>query len=342
MAATTQRIFIKNLQPGDRIDGVYCVTDCALGKARNDSLYLRCQVGDRTGFVNARKWDMDEAHFRDLPTSGIVRVTGEAETYNNKTQVLIRSIEPHDATQEELADLIPTSARDIDEMFADLRGLIDTGVRHPFMRALADAYFADDRLMAAFKRSPAANSLHHAYIGGLLEHTLTLVRLATLVCPVYPKVNAEIVVLGLLIHDLGKTVELTAGVGFPYTDRGQLVGHIVDGAIILRKKVQEAFAASKIKPPVGLVTVLEHVVLSHHGKPEFGAAKIPATPEALLVSMLDNLDAKMFMALTATRPDDAGVMNDAVFTDRLWALDNVKFYRPDPLASGDNGSDSEG
>jgi 3'-5' exoribonuclease len=184
--------------------------------------------------------------------------------------------------------------------------------------------------MAQFKKAPAAKSMHHAYLGGLLEHTLSLMNLADRVCPLYPKINRDLVMTGLFLHDLGKTRELAYDKAFSYTDRGELVGHIVEGVLMLRDKAHALMREKGIRIPPDALMVLEHIILSHHGVPEFGAAKIPSTPEAIMVSILDNLDAKTFMALAAARPDHLPPDLGGNFTERQWALD-TKLFRPDPL-----------
>jgi 3'-5' exoribonuclease len=216
-------------------------------------------------------------------------------------------------------------------MFAELTAMLGT-LRHPAMQALAKVYLADEHLMDGFRRAPAAKSMHHAYLGGLLEHTLTLMKLADLVCPLYPRINRDLVVMGLFLHDLGKTRELVYDRAFSYTDRGELIGHIVEGALMLQERVQLVMREHGVRVPAAAVMVLQHIIISHHGVPEFGAAKIPATPEAILVSQLDNLDAKTTMALAAARPEGAaGFDAGATWTEKQWGLD-TKLYRPDPLA----------
>jgi 3'-5' exoribonuclease len=173
--------------------------------------------------------------------------------------------------------------------------------------------------------------MHHSYIGGLLEHTLQLLKLADRICPLYPKINRDIVVMGLFLHDLGKTRELVYDRSFSYTDRGELVGHIVEGAIMLHDRAQQVMRLTGQRLPKYAVTVLQHIILSHHTLPEYGAAKIPSTPEAILVAILDNLDAKVFIAMAAARPERDNPINlGGNFTERQWSLD-TKLFRPDPL-----------
>ncbi len=329
MNTSTERTFIADLQPSQRISGVFTIANAQLGRTRNDKPYLRCLLRDKTGEAPGRKWTIDEDTFQRLPTNGFVYVEGETQAYQGELQIIIHEIDPVDPTVEQLADLLPTSERPPEEMFAELVEILDT-LEHPAMKALARVYLDDEHLMEAFRRSPAAQNLHHAFLGGLLEHTLQLLKLADRVLPLYPKLNRDIVLMGLFLHDLGKTRELACDGPFVYTDRGELIGHIVEGAIMLHDKAQQLMAGQGVRLPAGLLTVLQHIIISHHGVPEYGAAKIPATPEAIFVSMLDNLDAKTQIALDSARPDRPGLDLGGNFTQKQWAL-NTKLYRPDPL-----------
>ncbi len=325
------RRFISDFSGPERIEGAFSIANAQLGKTRNDKPYLRCLLGDKTGEMPGRKWTIDEGEFRRLPTDGFVWITGETQPYQGELQCIIHTIDPIEPTAEQMRDLLPCSKRPADDMLAELTAILGT-LKHPAMKALADAYLKDTFLIDCFKRAPAAKSMHHAYLGGLLEHTLALLKLADVVCPLYPKINRDIVMMGLFLHDLGKTRELSYDRAFGYTDRGELIGHIVEGAIMLHDKAQEVMRQTGTRMPPGAVMVLQHIIISHHGEPEFGAAKVPATPEAILVSMLDNMDAKTTMALAAARPDRGALELGGNFTEKQWALQNAKLYRPDPLA----------
>ncbi|MGP1272432.1 MAG: 3'-5' exoribonuclease YhaM family protein [Phycisphaerales bacterium] len=329
MNTTTSRRYINELGPNERIDGAFAISNAQLGKTRQDKPYLRCLISDKTGELPGRMWSIDEATFRRLPTEGFVWVEGETQPYQGELQLIIHQIDPLDPSPEQLTELLPSTSNDVAAMFDEVVAYLGE-LQHPAMRALAETYLADDFLMQQFRTAPAAKSMHHAYLGGLLEHTVNLMRLARLVCPLYPKVNQDLVLFGLFIHDLGKTRELIYDRTFGYSDRGELVGHIVEGAFMLRDKVHETMTRTGQRLPAGAALVLEHIVLSHHGIPEYGAAKIPATPEAILVSILDNLDAKLEIALSAARPDRAPLDLGGNFTQRQWALD-TKLFRPDPL-----------
>lgn len=331
MTTTPERVFLRELAPSARITGAFSISNAQVGRTRNDKPYLRCLLGDKTGQAPGRMWSVDEQIFERIPREGFVYIEGETQAYQGELQIIIQNIDSIEPTPEQMRDLLPCSRRDPKEMFAELVGLLER-VQHPSMKALVKAYLDDEFLMEAFRRAPAAKSMHHAYLGGLLEHTLNLVKLALAVCPLYPKINQDIVVVGLFLHDLGKTRELSYEAGFGYTDRGELIGHIVEGAIMLHDKAEQVMREQGVRLPGSLVTVLQHIILSHHGIPEYGAAKLPSSPEAIVVSMLDNLDAKTTIALDAARPDMEGAADlGGNFTERQWALD-TKLYRPDPLA----------
>lgn len=325
------RRFIKDFGPSERVEGVFAISNAQLGRTRQDKPYLRCLISDRTGELPARMWSIEEAVFRRLPTDGFAYVEGETQPYQGELQFIIHVIDPSEPSPEQMRDLLPCSARPAEEMFAELTALLDT-LEHPGVKALAQTYLNDAYLMDAFKQCPAAKNMHHAYLGGLLEHTLSLLKLANVVCPNYPRISRDVVMIGLFLHDLGKTRELVYDRAFGYSDRGELIGHIVDGAIMLHDKAQQVMRETGQRLPAGLVMVLQHIIISHHGQPEFGAAKFPATPEAILVNLLDNMDAKTTMALAAARPDRANAFGSGGnFTEKQWALD-TKLYRPDPLA----------
>lgn len=324
------RRYIRDMEPAEYVSGVYCISNAQLGRTKTDKTYLKCLIKDKTGEVAGRMWSIDPETFRRLPTEGFVALEGETQAYQGDLQLVIRAIEPVDPGMDDLKELLPVSENDPEVMFAQVVALLDT-LQHPAMKALAKVYLEDKPLIDAFKMAPAAKAMHHAYIHGLLEHTLSVMKLADVVCPLYPKISRDIVLIGVFLHDLGKTRELVWDRSFTYSDRGELIGHIVEGAIMLHDRAQLVMRTTGQRLPKNAVMVLQHIILSHHEKPEFGAARVPSTPEAILVALLDNMDAKTFIALCAARPDRAyaGDMGGN-FTDKQWALD-TKLFKPDPL-----------
>ncbi len=329
--STPARKFIRDLGTSERFAGNFCISNAQLPVTKNGDPYLACLLSDKTGVAPARRWSMSPEEFQRLPVEGFVYAEGRTQPFKGELQLIIDRIEPIEVTKDMLRDLLPASERPAEDMFAELAAILDT-VQHPAMKALIKAYLDDEMLLSQFKQAPAAKMMHHAYLGGLLEHTLTLLKLANVICPLYPKINRDIVLMGLFLHDLGKTRELSFEGAFAYSDRGELIGHIVDGAIMLHDKAQHVMRSAGVRFPKHAITVLQHIIISHHGQPEFGAAKHPATPEAILVSMIDNLDAKTTIALTAARPARAKAIDlGGNFTEKQWALDNVKLFKPSPL-----------
>ena len=327
----TDRVYINDLGPNQWIEGLYAVQNCQLGLTRNGKPYLKCLIADKTGRLPARMWNANEEMVNALPTDGFVRIDGQTQPYQGQLQIIIQHIEGAKPEPEELVHLLPATEKDIPQMFDDVSAIMRS-MSSPSMKALAETYLQDAKLMEAFKQAPAGVQLHHAFLGGLLEHTLSLLKCAEAMLPNFDHLNRDIVLMGLFIHDLGKCAELTWRDGFAYSDDGQLIGHIARGVVWLEKKA-EICASTGHEVPHAAVMVLQHIILSHHGRPEYGAAKLPATPEALFVSLLDNLEAKMQMAIEPTR--SRGASDDELnghFTDKICSLDNVLLYLPDPLA----------
>lgn len=326
-----ERVYIADLDAAQLVEGVFAVQNCQLGQTRSGKPYIKCLLADKTGRTPGRMWNATEELYQSLPTDGFVMIQGQTQPYQGEMQIIINQIHPHEPTDQELHELLPSTKHDVDEMFAQVLRIMQT-IENEHLKNLADRYFEDGRLMGKFCQAPAAMTLHHAYLGGLLEHTLGLLRLADRILPLYPQLNRDIVLFGLFLHDLGKTAELTWERGFGYSDDGHLIGHITRGAVWLEEKAK-ACAEMGHAIPTPLLRALEHIILSHHGQPEFGAVKLPATPEAIAVANMDNLDAKLNMALAATRDDAAapgkGAELGGHFTEKIWAL-GTRLYRPDP------------
>ena len=339
MPVSTTRCYICDFQPAQFVDGVFAINNCQLGQTKAGKPFIKCLLGDRTGRTPGRMWNANEELFATLPTDGFVWIAGQTQPYQGEMQIIIQDIRPYEPSSQELQDLLPSTKFDIDEMFAEVIRLLGT-VEHPALRALVDRYLEDGQLMDRFCHAPAASALHHAWLGGLLEHTLMLMRLVDAVAPLYPQLNRDILMMGVFLHDLGKTAELCWDRGFGYTDEGQLIGHIARGAIWLEEKARACEDAelgeAAVKIPSAMLRVLQHIILSHHGVPEFGAVKVPSTPEAIAINLIDNLDAKVTMALTAARRDSPPADASSDFTEKLWAL-NTRLYRPDPAEVADEG-----
>ena len=323
-----KRVYIRELQAAQWIEGVYAIRNCQLGRTKTEKPYIKCLLADKTGQTPARMWNATEELFSILPTDGFVRIEGQTQPYQGEMQIIIQQMNPAVPTPAEIAELLPSTQFDVEQMFAEVQSILST-LTNPGLRSLARIYLDDQELMSRFKQAPAAMNLHHAFLGGLLEHTLQLLRLAQSALPLYPKLNRDVVLMGLFLHDMAKCEELSWENGFAYTDDGQLVGHVARGVIWLQRRAEDcALLGDPVTEPV--LRVLHHIILSHHGQPDFGALKVPSTPEAIFVSLLDNVDAKMQMAISAARGESN--KSDKVaghFTEKIWALD-PRLYRPDP------------
>lgn len=328
------RTFIRDLKPAQLVEGVFFVQNLQLGQTKGGKPYIRCILGDRTGKTPGRMWNATEELFRALPTDGFVYIEGQSQPYQGEMQIIIQVLRPAKPDATQLEDLLPRSERDPQEMFEELCRITEW-IEYAPLKALVQTYLDDAELMAMFKQAPAAMSLHHAYLGGLVEHTLSVMKLAELIVPLYPQLNRDVVLVGLFLHDLGKCIELTWRTGFGYSDDGQLVGHVARGVIMLEDKLR-ATESRGVKVPGAVARVLQHIILSHHGKAEFGALKVPSTPEAIAVSHIDDLDAKLHMSLAATRGDAAAKSEElgGQFTEKIWALD-TRLFRPDPTTLTD-------
>ncbi len=323
-----EHLSIKDFRINGQIRGIYGLVNPQVGTTRAGKPYFKALLRDATGEAALRVWIFDESRLGETIRTGFVHIIGQTQSYAGQIQVIADKICAADVSTEQLKKLLPATTRDIDGMMMEVQRLLHT-LEHPGMRALAEQYLANEHITQQFRRAPAAVSVHHAYIGGLLEHTLQLMLLADVMLPLYPALNRDLILMGLFLHDLGKTVELEWERGFAYTTEGNLVGHVVRGAIWLQ--TMAAASAKKSPIPPDALRVLLHIVISHHGSLEHGAAKLPSTPEAMFVAMLDNLDAKTTSTLVAAARDRLDVSEPGhEFSDKVWSLD-VRVFRPDPL-----------
>jgi len=286
------RTFVNQLTiPGTPVEGVFQIAEKSLRTTKKGTQFITAKVRDRTGEMPAVMWDATEALFAAIPQDGYAVVKGRVDTFNDAPQVVIEAMRPARPEEVDLRDFLPTGPGDPDEHLARLRAILDE-VERPALRALLDRVWADERLLADLRRAPAAQRLHHAYLGGLVEHTLSVVELARLLCRHYPRLDRDLLLVGAFWHDLGKTRELAYTEAFTYTDAGKLVGHLVQGVLMLEEKIREVREAGEAFPE-NLAHLLRHLVLAHHGEHAFGSPKLPMTAEAFALHHLDNLDAKL-------------------------------------------------
>ena len=249
--------------------------------------YLALILADRSGQIEAKMWDNVEDALDAFEQDDFLKVKGLLNKYKNRFQLTIHKLRRLGDTEIDFADYLPKTTKNIDELWQALAEFVAT-LQNPHLKALIEAFMADPEIAQAYRNAPAAKTLHHAYIGGLLDHVVSLFRSCDLICRNYPHVNRDLVLAGAFLHDLGKIHELTYNRSFSYTTRGQLLGHMVIELEMLQAKVS-------LLPgfPAELTTLLEHLIISHHGQYEFGSPKLPMFPEALLLHYMDDLDSKM-------------------------------------------------
>ncbi len=321
--------FITDLRAGERVeDEVYLIRSKDLRTTSQGNLYIHAVLVDRTGQILARAWQATEEMFREMPEGGFLRFKGRAENYKGNLQFIIDGIRPAEAGSFDIADFLPATKGDVEKMWKRVVVILD-GIQHPDLRALIGEFLADGALVGGFRRAPAAATMHHAYIGGLLEHTLSLLEVALLVIPRYPKLSLDLVLGGLFLHDIGKVKELTYETSLGYSDDGQLLGHIAQAVLWIDHKADAVAAKTGSPFPDRLRWALQHIVLSHHGRYEFGSPKLPALPEAVAIHYLDNLDAKVNMFLTAIEQDRDP---DSPWTEYQRALE-TKIFKPDVMGT---------
>jgi 3'-5' exoribonuclease len=279
--------YVNELQANQPVSGTFLVSHKEVRQKKTGDPYLSLTLSDRTGEVDAKMWDNAAEVLTAFDRDDFVRVKGLLQVFQNRQQFSIHKLQPVADSEVDAGDYFPASKRDRDEMFRELQGLI-AGMTNPHLKALLEAIFADEALALAFRTAPAAKSVHHAWIGGLIEHVLSMSQLAKFAAAHYPDIDADLLMAGVILHDLGKVHELTYARGFGYSDEGQLLGHIVMGVRMIDDKL-------RLVPgfPAPLRNLLLHMILSHHGEMEFGSPKIPLFAEALLLHHLDNLDSKM-------------------------------------------------
>jgi 3'-5' exoribonuclease len=319
-----RRCYLKDCQAGDVVEDVFMMSGKQLGATNQGKPYIKAIVGDRSCTMNARMWNAGKEIFQALPESGFVKIRGRIENYQNNHQLIIEQTWAAKDGSFDIGDLLPHTEKDIPQMCARLHELCGS-IQNRHVGAIVQAYLDDESLMNNFCKAPAAQSFHHAFLGGLLEHTLNAMEVGNCIAPFYPGLNRDLLLAGIFLHDIAKTWELSYDAAFGYTDGGQLVGHIVKSVMWVEQKAAKAEENLGEPIPRQLVEVLQHIILSHHDKPEFGSPKAPATPEAIAVHMIENMDAKLMMALGVCRGQRAGEGN---WTEYMKAFSG-RLFRPD-------------
>lgn len=281
------KIFVNEIRDRSQIDAVFLVKEKNTSLARNGKPYLALQLMDKSGEIEARVWENVETFGALFEKDDFIRVKGKATIYLAKMQLIVSDLARIAESEVNLGDFLPEGDRDGAEMFAELVSLVESCADEN-LRRLLEAFFDDPAFLDLYRMAPAAKGMHHVYLGGLLEHSLSVAALVDRIMPLYPELNRDLLVAGALLHDVGKVREMTYARSFDYTDEGKLLGHISIGVEMVQEKI-----ARLENFPIELAMLLKHMILAHHGQYEYGSPKRPKTIEATVLNYLDDLDSKI-------------------------------------------------
>lgn len=280
--------FITNLRDGEQVRGIYLCKQKSSALTKNGKPYDNVILQDKTGTIDSKIWDPHSSGIMDFDALDYVDVSGEVITFNGALQLNIRSLRRAEEGEYSMADYLPCSTKDIDTMYQELTELIGS-VKNTYLNTLLKKFFVEDTaFIKEFKKHSAAKSVHHSFIGGLLEHTLSVTKLCDVYTKLYPILNRDLLITAAIFHDIGKVYELSDFPQNDYTDEGQLLGHIVVGYELVGKAIDQIEGF-----PAKLARELKHCILSHHGELEYGSPKKPALVEAIALNFADNTDAKL-------------------------------------------------
>ncbi len=278
---------IVSLKEGDWVEEIYLVTSKQVSTAKNGVTYLSLKLADKTGEVDGKLWDNADQVAGKFEREDFVRVKGMAANYQGSMQIKMKTLEKVSDSQVDFANFLQTSPRSVDDMVKELKAAA-SDIANTHLKRLVEAFLGDKPFMELFSRAPAAKTLHHNYIGGLLEHVVELIALSRDVATHFPSVDKDLLIAGAFIHDIGKVHELAIRKSIEYTTEGRLIGHISLGCEMIAEKIKAIPGF-----PQELAMLLKHIILSHHGEYEFGSPKRPKIQEAVILNYLDDLSAKI-------------------------------------------------
>ena len=279
--------FVTDLGTEQNITTFFLVHEKEIRNTREGKAYLRLELGDRSGTIEARMWDQFDAAVKDINRDDFVKVQARVEIYRNRPQLSLQQLRLAKPEEIDLADFLPQTKADVEKMYAQLLEYAGS-ITNPWLKKLTTGVLSDAKIAARYKRAPAAKVMHHAYLGGLLEHVIGLCGLAKQIAAHYPELDVNLLLTAAILHDVGKLDELCYERAIGYTVEGQLLGHIV----MEFETVSKAIDAIEGFPP-NLKTVVQHMLISHHGQYEFGSPKLPMIREAMAFHYMDDLDSKL-------------------------------------------------
>jgi 3'-5' exoribonuclease len=308
---------LSSFEEGKPFDGFFLVLAKQQRMTKTNKPYLNLMLGDKTGQLEARVWDPNDPRIaRDFEKGSIVKARGAVSRFDERLQMKVDQLRVAQAGEVEKMDLLPATQYDVNALWQQLLATIDS-FTNPDLKRLLQAMLADPALAAAYREAPAARQLHHAWLGGLLEHVISLLTLADRVAAHYPLLDRDLLLTGVILHDIGKTRELSWTVGFDYTIEGTLLGHIQFGTEMVDKTIETLPGF-----PERLRTLVIHMILAHHGKLEFGSPKLPMIPEALALNFVDDFDAKMQAMQSEYDKCEREGKSPEEMTGKVWSLDN--------------------
>jgi 3'-5' exoribonuclease len=324
--------FVSELLSEQNVTSFFLVHEKELRNTREGRAYLRLELGDRSGTIEARMWEQFEAAAKDIQRDDFVKVQARVEVYRNKPQLALQQMRLAKPEEIDLADYLPHTTADVEKMFAELRAYADS-ISDPWLKKLTLAMISDPEIARCYKRAPAAKVMHHAYLGGLLEHVISLCGMAQQVAAHYPELDIDLLLTAAILHDVGKLEELCYERAIGYTTPGQLLGHIVMELETVTRAIDklEGF-------PAQLKTVVQHLLISHHGQYEFGSPKLPMIREAMVFHYLDDLDSKLAavrVALATPSGDEEWSSYSAALGRKFLRLD--AFLHPEAVAQSSAG-----
>jgi 3'-5' exoribonuclease len=302
--------FVSDLQDGQAVSTLFLVCEKGIRTSARGKSWLELSLRDRTGSIPAKMWDNFEAIAKTFECDDVVVIRGRVKLYNGQKEVTLEQIIPAEEREYDLGDFLAHTKFDVEQLYAELRASV-AAMSNPYLKRLLQSIVDDPAIAAKLKRAPAAMMMHHAFIGGLLEHVVSLIGLSRGVIAQYPELDADLLLTGIVLHDIGKIEELSYERGVQYTTPGRLLGHITIGCGIVRDKIK---TIPDFPAPLGIL--VEHLILSHHGSLEFGSPTLPQTREAIALHFLDDMDSKM-AAMRSTLDSAAG---SDEWTDRNPAL----------------------
>jgi 3'-5' exoribonuclease len=296
------RRFVDQLRDGDTLDDIYLLADKQVRANRNGNQYLLLELRDRSGGISARLWNAGEGYARGFDAGDFVHATGKVQLFQGALQIILSEVARTEAGKVDLTDFLPQTEHDIPKLIERLKGFLFR-MANVHLRALAECYLTDDAFVRGLTTCPAGVKLHHAYVGGLLEHVVTMMDAADRLLPLYPAVDRDLVLMGVFLHDSGKVRELTYKRAFGYSDEGQLIGHLSIGVEMLDEQAGKVPDLTGDPVPRELMLRLKHMILSHHGTQEWGSPRVPMTPEAMMLHLVDMLDTRMHMLARDLKED---------------------------------------